>query len=387
MNKLLFTVILTELILGGGGRLLEIGTLTVRMYLFFFAVACAIPVILSRRRIPTHVVVFLIISILSIVLASIIGILNGADLNLIFKDIKPLLFIFFILPTFLFFEKPSNILLIKKIITYSSLIMAILYLIVLGALLLGTINFRSFYVLVSPFNEFFFRGTQGFFTYKGFVYLGIGLIFFVYSKNTSLLKVISIAVLTTAIILSGTRGFIVALLIVFFFYLVIPKFAKGNLFYVVFLILPVVISLQFLVNTDLGDKIHSDSIRITQIKEVLENTNPISFFIGHGFGIGVPVREIHMEIAFAEIYHKQGIVGLTLWFLWFLHLTLKYRYLKKFRQLGKPFYLSSIFIFIMSLTNPYMNNPIGLSILIVSYIIINNLASYETKNISLLGKL
>ena len=373
------------MIVGGGGRLLELSGLTARMYLFFGALTCGILVVLMKRKMPGYVLAFLSLSTLSLILASILGKFNGAGSSLIFIDIKPLLFVFFIIPTFLFLDRLTNILLVNKIIVISALTMAIFYIVILAALLFGALDFRNFYVLVSSSNEFSFRGNEGFFTYKGFVYLGIGLIFLVYSKNLNLPKVMSVIVLTAAIILSGTRGFLLALSVIFFFYLVIPKLAKGRWFYLVLFLIPLAISIWFLINTDLGDKMHSDSIRITQIKQVLKNSNPLSFFIGHGFGIGVPVREVHMEIAFAEIYHKQGMIGLALWFLWFLHLTIKYRSLNKMRQLGRPYYLSCIFIFIMSLTNPYMNNPIGLSILIISHVVLNNLTRYETNNISLLG--
>ena len=75
----------------------------------------------------------------------------------------------------------------------------------------------------------------------------------------------------------------------------------------------------------LGDKNWSDIIRRRQIQQVFERISIPSFLIGHGFGIGVPVRKIHMEIAYLEIFHKQGLIGLVFWLILFFVIWHHYR--------------------------------------------------------------
>lgn len=111
-----------------------------------------------------------------------------------------------------------------------------------------------------------------------------------------------------------------------------------------------------------------DELRIQTIYQVIDRITPLSFFIGHGFGNGVPIREVHMEMSYLEIFHKQGIFGLLFW-IYFLYSI--YRYYKKvdnrYKDIAGAFFIGAILIYVQSLFNPYMNNPIGMSALLLSY--------------------
>jgi len=140
----------------------------------------------------------------------------------------------------------------------------------------------------------------------------------------------------------------------------------------VFLVVATPLYLNFI-----GDKSISDADRYLQIAQVLDAVNPVSFFIGHGFGIGVPIRQVHMEIAFLEIFHKQGIIGLSLWLGFISYLTFVYLKFKTFKDLARPFIASVFFVFFQSLTNPFINNPIGMSMVLITFVVFIVLQKYE----------
>jgi hypothetical protein len=115
--------------------------------------------------------------------------------------------------------------------------------------------------------------------------------------------------------------------------------------------------------------------RIVQIGEVVEAVTPRSFFIGHGFGNGVPSRPVHMEISYLEIFHKQGMLGLSVWALLFASLWRRF-----YRQVGRnlrtvdykeesfAFFIAAVFMIAISLTNPFINSPMGLGMLGVALV-------------------
>ena len=178
-------------------------------------------------------------------------------------------------------------------------------------------------------------------------------------------------------ILTGTRGFILMFALLYGLFYGIPMLMRLNIKVLLLTAILIMGSVYFFGNFEIGDKALSDSIRIQQLVQVGERVNPISLFIGHGFGIGVPVREVHMEIAYLEVFHKQGILGLCLWALFFIFLYNTYVRAKNFMNIRKPFFLSVCFVLLVSLVNPIFNNPIGLSLFMIalaSLSVLNKLA-------------
>jgi len=83
-----------------------------------------------------------------------------------------------------------------------------------------------------------------------------------------------------------------------------------------------------------------------------------------------------MEVSYLEIFHKQGILGLLFWFMLFVVIVQKYLKACRngVRNIALPFMLSSLLIFILTATNNYMNNPIGMSMLLISIAALSVLA-------------
>jgi uncharacterized membrane protein len=370
--RVLYYIVLIELIIGGSGRIFEIGPITLRMVLFGVCVVFSLFYNIKYKGTNTEIINIQIAFLFLLALGTIVGILNDADLGLIFEDLKPLLFFFLFNFFYISINSISDIKKTITIIKYSALFLATSYIILVILLTFNIINFTSFYQLADS-GDFMFRTTNMFF-YKGFLYLGIGFLFYLVEPNIKN-KLISLFFFIT-LCLTLTRGFIIMSFSVALLYILFinnNKWSKislsaGMLVTAVYAI-PIITQLM-------GNRDESNNIRFTQIDQVLSKISGISIFTGHGFGIGVPIRPMHMEISYLEIFHKQGILGIVFWIGLLAVMIIRYTKMKnKYnKHLALPFLLSCIFIYLQSLTNPYMNNPIGLTMILISYVIIYKLS-------------
>ena len=112
-----------------------------------------------------------------------------------------------------------------------------------------------------------------------------------------------------------------------------------------------------------------DELRNLALNQVSQSVNALSLLIGHGFGIGVPVRPVHMEISYLEIFHKQGIVGLSFWG-FFLIQIIKLGHVAnmKGKKLGDFMVITAFMVYLQSFFNPYLNNPIGMGWVLLCYV-------------------
>ncbi len=366
--KIIFAITLLELFVGGGGRIFEIGPITLRMVLFFLNIALVAVLYLERGRIPTYTVVLCIVALAVLLFYSLLGWINGAPLTLIAEDVKPLSYFFSVLFFGYYIDSEERVRLVVSLLKKSSLFMALGYITIQALFYLGKIPFLPFYDYMTTQvseTDFSFRGLEGLFFYKGFMYMVVGLIFWIHSPGSKR-KSLAILIITAAMILTGTRGFIVMFGFVYALFYGIPLLLKLNIKMLVLAAVLVFGSVFFFGSRDIGDKDLSDSIRIQQLTQVVQDIDPISFFIGHGFGNGVPIRPVHMEIAYLETFHKQGVLGLCLWGLFFLVLYNAYVRKSNFPAIRKAFFLSLLFMVLLSLTNPFFNNPIGISLFMIS---------------------
>ncbi|HZY81725.1 MAG TPA: O-antigen ligase family protein [Cyclobacteriaceae bacterium] len=370
--QVLFYVVALELTLGGGGRLTAIGPISLRMVLFAAAIiATAIHLFKFKAQLPAFLASLLWIYTGMMVLGISIGLINNAPISYLWEDVKPLLY-FFLLPFIYFSVSDSNAL--STIFKCGAVAMAAAFVFILTLIHTGIIPFLSFYHTVLDTGEFFFRGEITFF-YKGFLYMCIGLIFLLENNG----KKWQIILVLLAIILTVTRGFWMALLISYGSYYIIfsNKKVRGAVL-IVAAVLLLLYSQDLIGKVSksldrapepkpylLGDRTHSDNDRVRTVKEVIEAADATSAFIGHGFGIGVPIRPVHMEISYLEIFHKQGFIGLIVWFLIFINGYRKFVDVKN-NTLAVPFFISSAFVFIQSLSNQFINNPIGLFMIMMA---------------------
>jgi len=385
----LFFLLITEIALGGGGRLIAFGPVSLRMILFTLALLVSVFYFVSGKKIPKDYIYLLIFfSIVSLV-GILIGISSRANPSLLWEDIKPLLY-FLILPFFYFtITDLKSLEQISLVLKVTGILLALAFFVVLLLIHLHIVPFLSIYKVFLATGEFFFRGELTF-TYKGFLFLCISFLFFHFTGGQY--KFLFMTLLLIAILLTVTRGFWLAMLGTYSVY----YFTKGDWNFrmkaVLFASLAAgVISLgQFMIaktsetidqlksenspskaslprKTLLGDRSYSDDGRFQQIREVTVEATAFSVLVGHGFGNGITARPVHMEISYLEIIHKQGILGLAFWVYLFWLLFKKYRSAPQ-NGLRDAFFFSSLFIFLQSLTNQYMNNPIGLSVILLSMV-------------------
>lgn len=323
----------------------------------------------------------------TLVIGILMSVINGGWARL-FTDLSPLLYFFTFFFFYFYIRTWSDIIFIKKLLCLSALLMAFLYLIYIGLIYAGVLNFDVAYLMLKKQSDFLFRGSEGAFFYKGFLYLVIGLIFYIvrgkmFSWQSMLLLI--------AIYFTRTRGFLIIALCACIFYSAYWLYYKHFLVPVKYIMVTTIILIVVAVfavgwyENFVGDNRQGgDAVRIQTIYEVAERITPLSFLVGHGFGIGVPIRQVHMEMSYLEIFHKQGIIGLLFWgYLLFTSCLSFARMTLKQQQEGLPFILAIILIYIQSLFNPYLNNPIGMSFVLISYVVLKRILQLEETGIKM----
>ncbi|APA64330.1 O-antigen ligase family protein [Maribacter sp. 1_2014MBL_MicDiv] len=365
--SILFSITLIELFIGGGGRVFEFGSITLRIGLFVINILLTTLLYIRRGRIEGYVLVISSVFIIVSIFYGVLGFLNGALLPLIIEDIKPLSYFLCIIFISYYIREYKDVALVVSLIKKTSFFLAAFYLLIQVLFFFGKLNFTWFYNFVNlkiSSSDFMFRGTEGLFFYKGFMYMVLGLIFWIHSPK-SFGKSLAVLILTAAMILTGTRGLILMFGILYGLFYGVPLLLRLNVKMLVLAFLLVFGSIYFFAKNDIGDKKLSDSTRVEQIVQVFDEINLTSFFIGHGFGNGVPIRPVHMEIGYLEVFHKQGLVGLCIWGTLFAYLFIQFKKENNTKQFRKPFLLGFLFVILLSSTNPYFNNPLGISMFMI----------------------
>jgi hypothetical protein len=376
----LLCLIVLEISLGGGGRFTAIGSVTLRMVLFVISLLFFF--FKEKQLVKQEYLALVFVFALSLVFSTFMGMANNAPLDNIIEDIKSFSY-FFIL---LFFASTINsiirVRLVIKIIMISSFLMSIAYLLIYWGLESKIIDFKEIYNLTEDSGELVFRNESAF-MYKGFLFPCIGI--FMFFLNENYWSKITSLIMLYAVSLTYTRGLLISIFLILFSLLIIQSIHRKKFTYLLISSLILSFTAPSIISAFLdaaGPKEESDLIRIMTIDEVFSRINLQSFFIGHGFGIGVPIRPTHMEISFLEIFHKQGVLGILFWILVLLIISMKFINTYRTNQTkdSLPLYLSSIFIYIQSQTNPYLTNPIGVSMIVISIISMDVIAKDNINN-------
>ncbi|WP_018666682.1 hypothetical protein [Bacteroides gallinarum] len=370
--RLFFYFFIAELLLCGSGQVIHVaGGLTLRMFNFLIAIGLTVPLIINRR-IGQYAGNMLMFYLFTTMVALSFCLISNNQENL-FADIKQLSF-FLTLPFIYFMVSDKKVIQnVCSIIKWSSLFMSVAYLVYIVLIkYLKVIDFNIFYVMMEEESDFMFRGDEGELFYKGFLYLTIGLLFWMNEKKWlfSLLHLL-------AIYYTQTRGFyVITLLAILLLYVTRHKMkpsTAASLFLLCLLLLFVTLQLGLF---DVGeDRTGGDELRMLTALQVIERITPFSFLFGHGFGYGVPVRDIHMENSILEIFHKQGILGLSFWglLLWKIYADYK-RTPTEYKQTASLFMIGAVCVYVQSLFNPFLINPIGMSFVLLSFVVSNKLS-------------
>ncbi len=219
ISKAVFIIIVTELCLGGGGRLTALGPVSLRMVLFVLAIGLSIIHFVKGERISQHYWKIIALFLATVLVGGTVGWINHNSASLIWEDIKPLLY-FLVLPFFVLTIDSKETSDAALIIKLSSLALCAALLTMLCLIHSGVVSFLSFYYLTEKTQEFFYRGQLSFF-YKGFLFLGIGTIFFYFTDERK--KYFFILLLVVGITLSITRGLLFSLAVTFVVFNIFQK--------------------------------------------------------------------------------------------------------------------------------------------------------------------
>ena len=295
---LFFTVMLLEIFLGGAGRLTTIGPLTLRMYLFILGMGLLGVLLLAGKRLSRTTVVLLMCFICVYLIAIVQGLMFSADYSLLVADVKMVSF-FFILPFFdVMIDSYKAFERVTKLIKGAALFLAIVYLVFFVFLNSNLVPFLSIYRAMSKpeyFAEFGFRGEIAV-IYKGFIYACIGYFFFFFNQRSKR-NTFKILIIFAAVALTLARSYLLllsflTLAYIIYRFLVSRKNRILNMIVIGIVIIGAIALVPILLEA-LGDKSVSDSIRLVQIEQVIERINPLSFFVGHGFGVDGRIWEFY----------------------------------------------------------------------------------------------
>lgn len=374
MNRYIFYffyLLLFELFIGGSGQDVHItGFLTLRMVNYTIAINLGLLYFIQGAKIPRDILLFVVFFTILITIAFLLAVTNGSKSDYVLEDIKPLsyfyiiIFFYFLLPSKFFVERMYYILLL------SVKILIVLYLIyILLTDVLGMFDFSWAYSTFISDN-FMFRGVGSAFFYKGFIFLPIAAIGFLKDK-----KYVWFVLSAIAIYCTYTRGLYLLLglgsILFFLRYKNVNFISVLCLFFIGYAIYEGAKSFELF---DQGEEFSEkrsggDERRLITINQVQSEITFTSFIIGHGFGQSVAERPVHMEMSYLEIFHKQGVLGLLFWIALLVFILI---YNKKVRINNKNisdfFVIASILIYIQSLFNPYLNNPIGMGMVLLSFV-------------------
>jgi hypothetical protein len=436
MNKFekgLLTIFFIEIFVGGGGRLIDFGVLSIRQVLFFLLILTFVYRIIKHREFlnknvnsfirfnPVTLGIYVLIGWFFISAA--IGYINGHSLSVIITDIFRVSFfaVYFPLAYYISekrYTKQKIINLLKK----CALVVAIFTIVVslLGKTIFSS-DFYPFYKFMNTImnDDLFFRPSNSVF-YKSHFFVLIGLILSLnalLTKRYNKIDVANIILCSISVIWSETRGFLLAFIVIVLVILILDvklltdpiKGIKQKLQLLLqnrhfmkktVILLLVIVSLPFLYQHmtlqrfDQGDKnieeFNQENSNNEEIKDVSINAriefiidsknillrNPKNFIFGTGYGTEIAGRTSGIEMSFLDILVEQGAIGLAFWcFLFFQVIYNFYIFYKRTGQLtSNEISLISAFVGILLLTNinPFINNPIGISFFLVLLILSQN---------------
>jgi hypothetical protein len=442
-EKVLLTIFFIELFIGGGGRLIDFGVLSIRQVLFILLLVTFGVRIIKEKAIfnkekntfirfnPVSIGIYMLLGWFGV--SAIIGLINGHPLGIIVMDLFRVIFFVAYFPLAYYlselrFTKKCVVSLLK----YSALIVAIFTLIVdlLGKTVFSA-DFVPFYRFMNTImnDDLFFRPSNGVF-YKSHLYVLIGLILslnaFLNKKYTKL-DIANIILCATSILWSETRGFLLAfmlsaLVIILLDVKVIVDPIKGianklkkfmdtrKVFIKSAILVLVVAAIPFTykhmtlerfetgVSSDPGQtEEEADMVEDGEVNDISVNArlefimdskdillgNPVYLLIGTGYGMEIAGRVNGIEMTFLDVLVEQGLVGLFIWV--FLSLIVYYNYHVAYRKgssiSGTDVALLAAFMGVLMLTNinPFLNNPIGITFFLIMLIF----SQYKKESISI----
>lgn len=362
-----YLLMMEVFLMGSGQDLHVIGFLTLRMVNFLVAMYISFRYLLLSGDFPKTILLLVVVFTLPLVLSLLVAYIVGSDMSLVFDDIKPITYFYMIF--FYYFISSSEKIINRAfdILLLAAKIMTVFYLIyVLLTDILGIIPYAVAYQLDS-FNSFMFRGIGSAVYYKGFVYLPIAAVGFLRKR-----QYVWLVLTALAIYFSYTRGLYLLLLfgLLFFYfktrYVDVVKLVTLILLAVLFYALAEEFGIFSFEQSFMDNREDSDYTRVAIVNQVYDAITWWSAIIGHGFGFGIEERSSYMEISYMDIFHKQGLFGLTVWLLLLAFVIYFANSASQKNKETADFWMTAVLmVYLQSFFNPYINNPMGLTVILM----------------------
>jgi hypothetical protein len=370
MMRTLFTISLLELFIGGGGRLTAIGPVSLRMALFAACLcATAVAMLFPRRRSDGVLLAMLLVLIYLLVhvAALIVGAVYSGDGSEIFTEFQQSLY-WLAAPFFaLMIQSEQDVLRYARVVQIAGVVLACLYLLVLVGLITTLLPLHLVRAIIGPSGEVSFRSGE-FFIYKGFVYLGISIVFFVALRGRYWVPIAT--VVAFAMVFTFTRGFLISTAASVLLMLCFQerwRAAVPALFLVVCAAFVVWVYLPSLDTRVLDNYDASTNARLQDLWYMIDHVTLKTLLIGEGFGSMINDRYL-VENTFLWALWKLGVAGLIFWV--FPLVLCVYYYSKipdrRTSPLANAYFFGTVLVYLQTMINPYVNNPIGLSFVLLS---------------------
>lgn len=378
MLALLFSVTLLELFLGGGGRWTAVGPVSLRMVLFGLCLVVGwLSVLFPKRRYDgLPLALGLVGAYLVIHLSGLIaGATKGTDLPVMFTELQQSLY-WLAAPFFACtLASSAYIQRTARLVQQAGILLAFGNIAVISCLVSGLLSVETFLSLLPENGEVASRG-GGLLFYKGDLYLAIALVFLVSLRGRHWR--LTALVISAVLIATLTRGFIVSTSLAILILFALQRRKVG--FLIGMLLVAIAAALVWLYLPTLNEGLSSSRAmsneqRLDDMDFLWSNTSLKGVLFGEGLGSPIDER-MNIENTFLWAFWKLGIAGLAFWL---APLVLCMAYFSEIlngreNRLACAFLCGTILVYAQTLTNPYLNNPIGLSFVMLSLFSLRTIA-------------
>jgi hypothetical protein len=370
MMRALFTISLLELFIGGGGRLTAVGPVSLRMVLFAACLAATLVAILFPRRRSDGVLLAMLLVLIYLLVhvgGLVIGAIASDDPKQLPTEFQQSLY-WLAAPFFaLMIQTEDDVRRYARLVQRAGIGLSCAYLVILLGLISGLVPRGLVRAVLSRGGEISFRSGE-FFIYKGFLYLGISTVFLVAIRGKYWAPLATLIVL--AITLTFTRGFIVSTSAGVLLMLCAQRRWHVAVPVMVLVVAAAVFVWIYLPSVDpaaLANRDQSTNQRLEDMIYMLHHARASTFLVGEGYGSLINNR-FNIENTFLWALWKLGTVGLIFWM---IPLSLCIYYYTKISDsrsnpLANAYLFGTVVVYVQTGTNPLLNNPIGLSFVMLS---------------------
>lgn len=367
---MLLAVFGLDLFAGGGGRFIQWNGISLRYALFFFQFFFLFYCFSLGLKFSGYVYKSTIAFLCFVSFFVLIGQLNGYSLSKALFDIKPLLFFLWLPSLYLLIRSEDHVIKIFKLLYFSAFFVATIHVLFSFLIYVNLVSFASIYESFLYSKEFVWRGNN-FFFYKGVVYTSIAFIMVLSLHKTINFPFLRlfIVIALASILMTFTKGVILATLIMTIFVLLLNK--KYMLIFLMLVLMSIALYYILLYRQSLAGSEESLNVRLRDIYFIVDNTDALKLFFGHGFGWTINNRQ-NIENSLLWFFSHSGLVGVIISTLPYIYVAIKSSMFRQEVRAYRIFLLASLgFMYLISLTNPFINNPLGLGWLLLCLVCAN----------------